>query len=276
MTVVCLTSATGAPGVTTSTLALAWSWPRPVLVIEADMVGTSNILAGYLRGSRPHDRGLINLAIAHRHGLLSPETVLSTAVPLHPDSRVLLLPGLSSPVQRRTMPALWPALVTCLAALHNSGTDVLVDAGRLGTEGAPDPLLSAADVLLVVLRSDLPSVAGARAHVEVMRDAMQGTGTADTLALLVVGEGRPYSTREIARTVATPVLAGLAWDPRSAAVFSHGEPLPGATRMGRVLSPRRGPALVQSAAMAGAAIRARSHARLADLAVDSASGGGRG
>ena len=46
-----LVSASGAPGVTTTALALAGGWPRPVTLVEADPRGGSSILAGFFKGT---------------------------------------------------------------------------------------------------------------------------------------------------------------------------------------------------------------------------------
>ena len=46
MAVVCLTSASGSPGVTTTAVGIAFCWPRPVLLVEADPTGGSGVLAG--------------------------------------------------------------------------------------------------------------------------------------------------------------------------------------------------------------------------------------
>ena len=64
MAVVALTSASGSPGVTTTAVGLALTWPRPVLLIEADPTGGSGVLAGYFRGTREYDVGLIELALS--------------------------------------------------------------------------------------------------------------------------------------------------------------------------------------------------------------------
>ena len=50
MAVLAFASAKGAPGVTTSVLALAFAWHRPALIVEADMTGSSSVLSGFLRG----------------------------------------------------------------------------------------------------------------------------------------------------------------------------------------------------------------------------------
>ena len=49
MAIVVLTSASGSPGVTTTAVGMAFSWPRPVLLVEADPTGGSGILAGTSR-----------------------------------------------------------------------------------------------------------------------------------------------------------------------------------------------------------------------------------
>src|SRR3954469_17290622 len=64
MAVICLTSASGSPGVTTTSVGLAFCWPRPVLLLEADPTGGSGILAGFLKGTTPYDAGLLDLALS--------------------------------------------------------------------------------------------------------------------------------------------------------------------------------------------------------------------
>jgi cellulose biosynthesis protein BcsQ len=59
MAVIALASAAGSPGVTTTAVGLAFSWPRPVLLVEADPTGSSGFLAGFFRGIREYDGGLI-------------------------------------------------------------------------------------------------------------------------------------------------------------------------------------------------------------------------
>ncbi|HEY9562625.1 MAG TPA: hypothetical protein VIR30_02545, partial [Nocardioides sp.] len=59
MAVIALCSASGSPGVTTTALGMALLWPRPVLLIEADATGGSGILAGYFRGIKSYDQGLV-------------------------------------------------------------------------------------------------------------------------------------------------------------------------------------------------------------------------
>jgi hypothetical protein len=223
MAVVALTSAKGAPGVTTTALALTLAWPRPALLVEADVSGSSSVLAGYFRGTRKHDRGLIDLAAAHRDGRIE-DGVWDSAVPLD-EQQKWLLPGLTTSTQSGTMRNLWDPLATVLRSLDTSGIDVIVDAGRSDVHNAPMPLLREADVSLLVSRTDLPSIAAARSRARILEDELAARGTIeDAVWLLAVGEGRPLGRRELKATVRLPVVdAAMAWDPAAAAVLSAGE-----------------------------------------------------
>jgi hypothetical protein len=221
MAVIALTSARGAPGVTTTTLALALVWPRPCLLLEADVAGSSSILAGYLRGSVRHRKGLVDLAVAHRRGDLV-DGLHRASVPLV-GSQARLVAGLTGPAQAGTMGPVWEPIAAVLRGLGSTGTDVLIDAGRVGAVGGPTALLRHADIALLTTRSTLPAIAATRARATVMRGdlATDGTGE-DALWLLLVGEGQPYSAREIGDAVGVPVAATIAWDPVGAEVFSLG------------------------------------------------------
>ena len=51
MALIVLTSATGSPGVTTSALGLAMSWPPPGILIAAAPAGAAPVPAGDFRGA---------------------------------------------------------------------------------------------------------------------------------------------------------------------------------------------------------------------------------
>ena len=221
MALIVLASATGAPGVTTTTLAMALAWPRPVVLVEADPAGGSAIMAGYLRGEVPHDRGLVNLAMAHRHGEDLTAALPEVLVRL-PNSTVDLLPGVRLHAQAASLAPVWEPLVAVLSDLDRTGTDVLVDAGRLGMLGAPTPLLAAADAVLLVTRTHLPALAGARPWAKTLRDDLAASGAESRLALVLVGQGHPYSAREVRTVLNLPVAASVAWDAVSAETFHLG------------------------------------------------------
>jgi len=221
MTVIALTSARGAPGVTTTALALTMAWPRPVLLLEADVSGSSSILAGYLGGTRAHDRGLVDLALAHRSGNLF-TSLQQSSVDL-PGAKKWLLPGLVSPAQAANLRPVWDPLADVLSGLEREGMDVIVDAGRLGAEHGPVSLLRQAEVTLLVTRTSLPAIAATRARAKLLGEdlAQQGTGN-DGFGLLLIGEGQPYNSREIVTAVGVPVIASIGWDPVHAEVYSVG------------------------------------------------------
>jgi hypothetical protein len=221
MAVIALTSARGAPGVTTTALALALVWPRPCLLLEADVAGSSSILAGYLRGSVRHDKGLVDLALAHRRGGLV-DGLQRASIPLL-GSQARLVAGLTGPAQAPTLQPVWEPIAAVLHGLGRTGTDVIIDAGRVGAVGGPAALLRQADITLLTTRSTLPAIAATRARATALRDDLANHGTGeDALCLLVVGEGQPYSGNEIGDAVGVPVAARIAWDPVSAEVFSLG------------------------------------------------------
>lgn len=225
MAVLVLASAAGSPGATTTALGLALSWPRPVLLLEADTTGTSAVLAGYCRGTVAHDRGLIDLAIAQRTGASLDEALQQAAITL-PGSAVRAVPALAKAAQAPAMGEVWAPLGAALRRLHTTGTDVIVDAGRLHGEHAL-PLLQTADLVLLATRTRLPDVAAARSRTAVLATAMaQAAAPPDALQLLLIGEHRPYGRREVSAAVGLTVAAALPWDPAGAAVLSDGEPAP--------------------------------------------------
>lgn len=237
MALIAVTSAKGAPGVTTTCLGLALAWPRPVILVEADPFGGSAILAGYLRGSIAHDRGLIDVALAASLGEPLRDAVPEVLLPLPGNQQARLLPGIATAAQAGSLAALWEPLGQHLRDSHEHGIDVIVDAGRLGSHNGPDQLLQAADLVLLAVRSDLPSVAAARSRLPLLRaDLDRAAGGGHTLNIVLIGPGRPYSAREVSAALTVPVVAEIGWDPKHAAVLSHGAPAGrGSNTLGRSL-----------------------------------------
>lgn len=220
MAVIALCSASGSPGVTTTAVGMAVSWPRPVVAVEADPTGGSSIQAGYLQGQSAPGDELIDLAIAQQSGTL--RTLLPTlTVPL-PGTSVQLLPGTRGHGQAAALTGLWDALLAAFKGLEGGGQDVIVDVGRLGLAGSPEALLGGADCALLVCRSDLPSLAGARSWATTLRERFTASGAQAHLRLLVIGPGRRYTETEITKVLGVPVLTSLPWDPAAATAFSHG------------------------------------------------------
>jgi len=221
MALIVLTSANGSPGVTTSALGLAMAWPRPTVLIDADPTGARAIPAGYFRGSQlPTDLTIVDLAVSHRQGTLAED--LPHMLVRIPDTHVQFLCGPLRHTQARSLESLWEPLSGVLKGLERTGQDVIVDAGRLGLEGSPFPLLMAADVAMLATRSTLPALVAASSWAPTLRNAFTRTGAESSLAVLLVGQGMPYGSGEVAKVLDMPVAATLAWDPTTAEVLSCG------------------------------------------------------
>lgn len=215
MAVVTLSSASGSPGVTTTALGLALLWPRPVLLVEADPTGGSNLLAGYFRGTREYDSGLIELALtASDIG----DALADVAQPID-DTTVSFVAGTRSHTQAGALRDLWEPLAHALGDLESTGQDVIVDAGRLGLYGSPQPLLDAADLALLVSGTTLPNLSALRSWAETFQRPPLDWHQS---GIVLVGEGQPYNSRDVAAAVNLPVISSLPDDPESAAVFSRG------------------------------------------------------
>lgn len=220
MALVTLVSASGSPGVTTTGLGLALCWPRPVVLVEADPSGSSALAAGYFRGQVDH-AGLVDLAMAHRSGLLA-ETLPRIVRPV-PETPVSILFGSRSHEQATGLARLWDPLLRALREVAADGQDVIVDAGRLGLASWPRPLVAHSDLTLLVTRSTLPALVGARSWAESLaQDVLPG----HDVKLLLVGEGQPYRSGEVAKTLGLGVAGTVGWDPDRASVYSRGSDKP--------------------------------------------------
>jgi hypothetical protein len=243
--VIALTSAKGSPGVTTAALALTLTWPGRCVLAECDPAGGS-ILAGYLAGALPADRGVGELAVALLRGEDLRHQWWGQSVDLQPPHRHrLLLPGITDPVQSGTLRPVWDRLADFFAGLQQTeGYDIIVDCGRLTAPNPPWPVLLAADLVLLTVRPTLPGMSAAVPAVRALRQQATARATdradlagdrasdradaagdlvadAAALALLVTGGG-DQTARTVARELATPVLAQLPDDPRTATVLCHG------------------------------------------------------
>lgn len=220
MAVITLTSASGSPGVTTTALGWALTRGRPTVLVDADPTGGSAVLAGYLQGLTAPPDALVELAIAERQGRLR-GTIPEVLMPL-PGSQVAFLPGPRSHTQARGLGGLWDPLLAALKALAGTGQDTIVDLGRLGLLGSAAPMLMGADLALLVCRSDLVSLAAARSWTSDLVDQFEQLGAATAFGIVLVGPGRPYPAKEVAKVLGAPVLASIDFDPKAAAAFSSG------------------------------------------------------
>jgi hypothetical protein len=234
-----LVSAGGSPGVTTAALALSLGWPGQVILAECDPSG-GDILAGLFAGHMPARNGLLALAIEAGQ---SPDAAAAALWPqlieLDDERGRLLLAGISDPRQGTALAPAWPMLAATLTA---QPADVIADCGRLDGGGGPEPVLTVASLVTLVLRPSLRQVSKARPRVEMLTQILGGS---NRVAVLLVGEGT-HSPREVGRALGIPVTATLPYDAKAAALLSDGV----GSRRGLQARP-----LIRAASPAGRALR---------------------
>ena len=227
-----LTSGKAAPGVTTSTWALALNWIRPVLVADCDPAG-GDMAPGLLAGRITSDRGLLSWSTAARRDLTvdsAAALLLDHAVQLPEQAAVSLVPGFASTAQGASFTTeAWERLALALASgAATIERDVLVDAGRLVNDRGGWPVLRAADLVLLVVR---PSVRSVHAAQDAAQRLRQQLGDLSSVSALVVGGG-PYSAMEVADALHLPLAGVLPDDPTTASFLSDGAS-PGARTLRR-------------------------------------------
>ncbi|KQS64333.1 hypothetical protein [Modestobacter sp. Leaf380] len=220
-----LTSGKAAPGVTTTTWALALSWPRPVTVVDCDIAG-GDMGPGMLAGRVGTDRGLLSWSAAARHDLpvaASAALLAEHAVQLPERPGVSLIPGFGTATQGQSFSGgAWERMAGALgqtAVRH--GRDALVDTGRLLTTRGCWPVVRAADRVLLTVRPTVRSVHAAQETVGRLRDEL---GDLAAVSAIVVGRG-PYPAGEVAVALGLPLIGELPDDRATAAALSDGEPM---------------------------------------------------
>lgn len=226
MAVLVLTSTCSSPGVTTLGVGLALAWPRSVLLADGDPGAHQSVLAGFLAGRSADGKGLLRVAEAHRDGRPLREVVLDQTIPLTTaiGPRRLFLPGFTKPGSASLFGGVWMDLAEAFDRLDDLQVDVIVDAGRVGAQGLPTPLLEFAAATCLVMRTSLRSVMSARVHSVTFKDQARVSANEGATGLILVGEGDPYRRQEISKALSMPVLATLPYDPTPARHLSDGRP----------------------------------------------------
>ncbi|MFF4602595.1 MinD/ParA family protein [Streptomyces sp. NPDC001339] len=203
-------SVTGAPGVTTTALALATAWPpetdggvRPV-VVEADCSG-GDLMMRFGLSSAP---SLLDVAAVA--GKPHPGSLLGAVAELPFGVRaVVAVPGRRPCTEAVRLLATDGGRLVLRGEESNQGT-VLLDAGRLSED--VDSLLRAADEVVLVTRG------GAEPLTHVSAYGIDSDAYAGRLTLGVVGPC-PYPAEEIAQTLGIERVVFLPWDPRTVDVM---------------------------------------------------------
>ncbi|MFD5425528.1 hypothetical protein [Streptomyces sp. NPDC127084] len=261
MAVIALAGCSGAPGVTTTALALLLSWPlepgRRMILTECDPDGGA-VLHGLLQGTLGDRYGLRNLSVAARKGEFGDAfwrqliDLSSEDGQAGPHER-LLLPGITDPAQAASLGSLWQALAVMFRGIEaDHGHDVLIDLGRRGAVGPSGALVEKADAAIVVVRNTLRCLQAAQGRVAALEERVGDVG------LIVIDEG-PYPAGEVQQMLQVPVVATLPYAPRDARVLSDGADQPRHFTRSPLMKAARTSAtlLVQRAAMRRARLGAR-------------------
>jgi len=218
MALITLLSAKGSPGVTTATVGLTMAWRgahpnRCALALDFDPIG-GDTAGGVLRGAVSAAAGVLPLATAR--GVDPHDALDSASVYLRADGSARLVPGVPDEARAAALPLAWDVISEVRADLHQTGTDVLVDVGRVDRTGLAASWLVDADLAVLIVRPTLPAVIAAH------RLSAQWPAQHAPLHLVVVDGGSPYTTNEVAAAVGVPLLGVVPFDPASARVHSEG------------------------------------------------------
>jgi hypothetical protein len=211
VTVVALASAKGSPGVTTSALALAVTWPpgAPVTIVEADPSGGD--LAAWL--DLTLQPGLVSLATEGRR-TIDAELFDRHLQPVPGSDEVSVL---CAPVAAEQVHAALGSLRDRLVeALRGRPGTTIVDCGRLDPASPALKLFEQADVRVVVCRPGL----AAPHHLQARLRSLP----AEPPQLLAVGES-PYSPDELADACGIGLLGAIAFDTGAADTLGDGPAL---------------------------------------------------
>lgn len=224
MALIVMTSATGAPGLTTTALGLTLTWPRDIMLVDADREPAQALQAGYLRGMDVGGRGLSVLPGLHRENRPLAPQLHQHSLPLTgaDDPQRRFLPGFSHPGAVRLFDPIWPELSSSLAGLGEHGVDVILDVGSIGREGLPLSLLAEADAVCVVTRTSLRALASLRLYLPLLQEQLSSLPVERPLGLLLVGAGRPYGAAEITAQFGVTCWDEIPFHERHAAVLSDG------------------------------------------------------
>ncbi|HVT66957.1 MAG TPA: hypothetical protein VHF26_04345 [Trebonia sp.] len=221
MALIVIAADKGAPGVTTTALALAAVWPRPVLLAECDPSGGDLVyrFPSASGGALDPRRGLLTLAVAARRGLQPGHLWEHTQKMI---GGLDLLAGVINAEQGGGLAALWGPLGGLFGAM--SGGDVIADCGRLGPDGPHYDLVTQAAAVVLVTRPNPGDVIRLRDRVAVVAAAANARGRRGaTPSVVVIADQRTLRAEaaEVGAALAQGtapalVVGGLANDPKGA------------------------------------------------------------
>lgn len=214
----------GAPGVTTTALALTAVWPRPVLLAECDPAGGDLAFRFPSADGQRLDprRGMLSLAVSARHGL-QPGQVWEHTQKLYGGIDVLL--GVTNADQGASLSAFWGQLGRVLAGIPQA--DVFADCGRLGADGPVTDLLAEASQVLLLTRAEVGEIIRLRDRAVALATAIEKRGRRGFIAdVVVIADQKNFQPElaEVAHVLSqglapARVLGGIASDARAAGLL---------------------------------------------------------
>jgi len=227
MALIAIASDKGAPGVTTTALALASVWPRPVLLAECDPGGgdVAYRFPGAAGSNLDPRLGVLSLAVAARRGI-APNQVWEHVQKLYGGLDVLA--GVTNAEQGAGLNLLWGQIGRVLTNVPQA--DVIADCGRLGADGPVYDLLAEAATVLMVSRTELADVIRLRDRAAAFAAAMDSRGRRGFGAtVLFVADRKKHSSVHAdvdhvlkQSNIPAVILGAIADDPKGAALFNGG------------------------------------------------------
>lgn len=217
---VAMASAKGSPGVTTTARVLASVWPTQSILVDADPAGGDVALVARTATQEPLDpeRGLLSLAVDARRGSegMSLDSHLQEI-----DGGLHVLCGVQRPEQVAGMGPVWGTIGTALS--RYPGT-VVADVGRLALGSPITPVVTAADVLVFVVRPQVESYAHLRERLSWIAATENAGSVPPPVGVVIVTDPRDSSSaKDLSSLLAhsgltAQVLGTVAHDPRAADV----------------------------------------------------------
>lgn len=180
-----LCSSKGAPGITSTALALAAVWPRPVLLLEADPAGGDLAYRCQSASGGPLATSPSVLSLASAAGSSSVGSVAAFTQELA--CGVSIVQGVGSPAQSRGLASLWGTIAQMCRA---SDVDVIADLGRIDRASPVLPLAAGSDRLLVVASASMDSLMHTRATIAEIAGAIAPGPTGSRPIPVLVGPAR--------------------------------------------------------------------------------------
>ncbi|MGI5353017.1 MinD/ParA family ATP-binding protein [Streptomyces sp. CA-250714] len=215
---IAMASIAGAPGVTTTALALAAAWPQEADGGVRPVVVETGVWGGDLaaRFGLPHSPGLLDVAAVV--GQPQPGSLLGAVRDLPVGVRAVLAPSGRGPCTEAVRLLGGDGGLRVLRGEAKDYGSALLDLGRLTPES--QELAGAADEVLLVTRG------GADALAHVYAQVSDLARVAGRLTLCVLGEC-PYAPSEVSAALEVENVMRLPWDAKGAGVL-------GGTRHGRL------------------------------------------